>query len=202
MVDDPRAGRYRSRFNQMLSGVIWAACGAGAGLLIFVPGGFASPATLAPLLAIVAGTWVTLWRPHIAVDDDGVRIANVTHWVFIPWPAVIHVDTKYSLTVHVPGRHFSAVAAPAPGRMSTAGRSSAPAGSRKAGADVRPGDLQTTDSGRAAAMIRNRWEELRNAGRIEPGVAGSTPVTLRPDVVAIVVLLCSAATVLLALTVW
>lgn len=195
-----RPAHFRSRFNRVLAVVIWAVCAVLAGVLLLTPGGLAYAASLAPIAAGAAITWIVLWRPHLRVDDDAVVVANITHTVSIPWAAVIHVDTKYSLTVHTPGRRVSVVAAPAPGRVTSAmARRSATGTGVRTGERVRPGDLTTTDSGSAAELVRGRWDQLKEAGRIQVGVADSTPVDTRVDAVAVTTLAVSAALVVLAL---
>ncbi|MET0304169.1 MAG: PH domain-containing protein [Microbacteriaceae bacterium] len=179
---------FRSRFNRILAIVVWLACAAVCGLVLFTPGGTAFALSLVPVLAIAAVTWVIVWRPHVAVTDEGVHIANVTHSVDVPWAAVIHVDTKYSLTVHVPGRTFSAVSAPAPGRASATFARRSEGGRAATGESVRPGDLTSTDSGRAASLVRDRWQGLLDSGAVEAGLADEIPVRRRVDATAVAVL--------------
>jgi hypothetical protein len=129
--------------------------------------------------------WVALWRPRLSVDDDGMEVVNVFHTVRVPWAALVHVDTRFALTLVTPNRRVSVWAAPAPGRAGVAlarrenqrhGRvvPEAEDGNRRAG------DLLSTASGDAAYLIRQRWHELRERDAIELGTADSVrvPVTL------------------------
>ncbi|WIB78391.1 PH domain-containing protein [Curtobacterium sp. MCPF17_002] len=129
--------------------------------------------------------WVALWRPRLSVDDDGMEVVNVFHTVRVPWAALVHVDTRFALTLITPNRRVSVWAAPAPGRAGVAlarrenqrhGRvvPEAEDGNRRAG------DLLSTASGDAAYLIRQRWHELRERDAIELGTADSVrvPVTL------------------------
>ena len=200
MKKNSRERVFRSRFNRVLSIVIWVVCATiAAGTLAVAASGVGSPWLAAVAAAIAAGTWVVVWRPHVAVDDDAVTVANATHTVTVPWAALVHLDAKYSLRVHVPGRAISASAAPAPGRMAGAMANRGTVGAvARVGDRVAIGELLTTDSGKAAALIRERWDELREAGRIEAGEAASTPVTTRVDIVAAATLVAAAAAVVVA----
>lgn len=171
---------FVSRFNRVLAIVIWAIT---AVLLVttLVAGSGDRVLALLPAAFVCLFAWTALWRPYVRVDDAGVRIRNVLRTVEVPWEALIHVDTRYALTLYTPGHQFSAWAAPAPGRTGTAmarraenhGRvDAAPAVDGK----VRPGDLLASESGQAAYIVRERWNALRDAGRVEAGVADETRV--------------------------
>lgn len=171
-----------SRFNRVLAVLIWAATGSLAiGLLVSVQDTrllYLIPCALSALLG-----WALLWRPRITVADDGLEVVNVTRTIRIPWPALIHMDTKYALTLYTPGRRFPVWSAPAPGATGTlrATRQETAVRSRANGNNSlrRPGDLLSTESGAAAEVVRRRWAELQQAGAIETGIADSTPVMSR-----------------------
>ena len=173
---------YSSRFNRILAVIIWVLALFMTGSLLFVAPGvrllYVVPAAFVALFA-----WEALWNPRVEVDDSGVRLRNVLRTAFVPWPALIHVDTKYALTLYTPGHSYAAWAAPAPGRASSyrATKSrSGNAGSRAPldGDAARPGDLIGTESGEAAYLVRSRWDRLRERGAFETGVADSTTVTV------------------------
>lgn len=130
-------------------------------------------ALAAPWMALLTLTcWATFWRPCVAVSDAGVELVNVSRTVFIPWPALHDIDTKWSLTLITAYGRFRAWSAPAPG---TRGALMSLGGSgkehRQRGPQpeevVRPGDLVDTPSGSAAALIHRRWDQVRAAGHLE-----------------------------------
>jgi len=160
----------------------WGICAAVAVGTLLVPGSFsAAPAMVLGAAGAASLIGALLWAPALHVDDDGIDVDNIVRRFHVPWAALIHVDTRYALQLHTPGRLIAVTAAPAPG----AGASLRAARIQRrhggvAEVDLRPGDLPTTDSGRAAALVRGRWRQLRDAGLIEAGVADATPVGVRP----------------------
>lgn len=127
--------------------------------------------------------WAALWRPYVAAGPDGVQLRNVTHTVIIPWAALIHVDTRYALTLHTPGRRFVAWSAPAPGRLTSMRVSRTDAGreARLVGGDLRPSDMIGTDSGDAAAVVREQWEARIKAESFPVGIAEQFHITRHID---------------------
>lgn len=188
-----------SRFNRVAAAFVWAGSAvliataladAGTGTLWLYPG--------AVLLAVWA--YVALWQPHVAVTAEGVHLENVTHTVDVPWHALIHVETRYALTLVTPHGRFAAWAAPAPGvlRAAAAGRRPDNRETRAAGGAPRPGDLAGTESGDAAMIIRERWQERIARGEVAVGIADDAQVSRRPRVTAIsAVLVAAAATAIL-----
>lgn len=190
---------FVSKFNRVLAVALWVIVAAllAAGLvngsdwhrwLGLVPAAFGA------LLG-----WCALWHPSITVDDAGIEVVNVFHTVHIPWAALVHVDTRFALTLVTPSRKVSAWAAPAPGRagVAMARRNE----QRHGGSGVVPlhadggrqaGDLLHTESGDAAYIVRERWTELREAERFEVGVADTTPVPVRVHWLTIVLLVATA----------
>jgi len=169
---------FRSTFTRVLCGIAWAIIAAVAIGLLVVPSATDAPA-LVVVGALGAAALVSgiLWSPSISVDDDGVQVDNIAVRYVVPWAALIHVDTRYALQLHTPGRRIGVTAAPAPGATGSLRAARAHRRSEDPSApQIRPGELPTTDSGRAAAMVRTRWHALRDAGRVEAGVAESTPV--------------------------
>lgn len=178
--------------------IAWAGLAVVLAIVVATPGVVERGLIPLGLVAVAALIWAVLWSPYVRVSDDAVTIVNVLREIEIPWAALIHVDTKFSLTLTTPGRTYSATAAPAPGQLSglNASRSqrSRAGGS---GAKVRPGDLPSTDSGQAAELVRERWNRLRDSGSIEAGIADSVPVRIRPRIVQIATI--AAATVVLVI---
>ncbi|WP_375383853.1 PH domain-containing protein [uncultured Microbacterium sp.] len=167
-----------SRFNRIMAIVCWVA----AALILIAAATsvdlrFVWIYPAAALIAFLA--WVALWRPYVGVDDDGVTLQNVSHRVLVPWPALIHVDTRYALTLHTPGQKFVAWAAPAPGALSSAvaGRRAVNREAKAAGAVLRPGDLLGTESGDAATVVREQWQRRVESNSIPAGMADDIAVT-------------------------
>ncbi len=188
------AGRevFVSRFNRVLALLIWAAAAAlTVGLVVSVRDARLLYIVPVALFAFIA--WAMLWRPYLAVGEDGLTLVNVTQTVRIPWEALINVDTKYALTLYTPGRKFPVWAAPAPGtartlratRNETKGRVGRPS---VADSVRRPGDLLSTESGAAAEVVRRRWAALQESGAIETGRADETPVQIHWHYVSLAVL--------------
>jgi hypothetical protein len=189
--------RLYSRFNRILAIAIWVV----GGLLIVgaVAGGATSRVFyLVPAAFIALLAWEALWQPYVLVDDDGVVLRNVLRTVRVPWDALVHVDTKYALTLFTPGHRYAAWAAPAPGRGASARAAKAqgaprarlpmvgqPMADLEAGSagvlgseGSRPGDLVGTESGDAAYLVRTHWTAAREQGRITIGAAETTKVAI------------------------
>lgn len=143
---------------------------------------------LVPILWIGASAFAVLWAPRLSVDDDAVIVRNVTRTIDIPWEALIHVDTKYALSLHTPGRAISVWVAPAPGSITVlrlARRDSRSTSDKTL--TTRPGDLPGTDSGDAAALVRTRWESLKSRNAIVTSIADEVHVAVRWNVQSIAV---------------
>lgn len=161
----------RPRFGRWLAG---AAMGASAlGAVTGLVDDAAATWRFLPLLGAVAlFAWAAYWRPAVVVDPAGVELVNVSRTVRVPWPAVQTVETQWALTLRTAYGSYAAWAAPAPSslRARQAGPQDyrhLPESTYGAGGGVRPGDLAHTDSGQAAAVVRRRWEELRDAGALD-----------------------------------
>ena len=176
-----------------MSVAVWAVLLLFAVSTLWLPGGPARFAGLVPLAAVAAITYVGLWLPNLRVSDEEITVRNVLRTVTIPWNTLVHVDTKYNLSLHVPGRAVNVFAAPAPGTV-TASRLARRSKREGRSLDApRPGDLSGTDSGDAAAIVRDRWAELQRSNRVEAGVAEQTPVTSRWNADTLAVLLVGVA---------
>ncbi|WZH35979.1 MAG: PH domain-containing protein [Microbacterium enclense] len=191
---------FRSTFTRALCAVVWAIIAVVAIGLIVTPAVTEAPALVIigalGAAALVAGI---LWSPSVSVDDDGVRVDNIAMRYRVPWAALIHVDTRYALQLHTPGRRIAVTAAPAPGAAGSLRAARAHRRSEDAATpQIRPGELPSTDSGRAAAMVRTRWHALRDAGRIEAGVAESVHVETAVRVDNLLMLVAGAAALVAA----
>lgn len=107
-----------------------------------------------------------LWRPRLEVDEDSVRIVNPLRTVLVPWSTVTYVDTKFTLTIFTPFGRFRVACAPQPGQLASRRaikRVEKEPNSRSAlDSGVRIGDLPGTESGDAAALVRDRLENWRH----------------------------------------
>ncbi|MGM1029485.1 MAG: PH domain-containing protein [Actinomycetota bacterium] len=138
--------------------------------------------------AVIVALWlgfavlVFLWSPSLVIDDRRSRIRNPLRTIEVAWEALIHVDTKYALTLFTPGRSWPVWVAPQPGafaarraaRRARDDDHSAPRSPLDTG--VRVGDLPGTESGDAAALVRQRWE--RHTDRSADAEAIAVPVTV------------------------
>jgi len=177
---------FRSTFNRVLSFVAWGLLAAAIVVTLVTPGGLSVfPAVALGCAGGAALIWALLWAPCIGVDDGGVTVVNVFARFRVPWEALIHLDTRYALTLHTPNRRVRATAAPAPGSLSSlrAARTHRRRGGDATG--VRPGDLPGTDSGDAADLVLARWHDRRDRGLIETGLAEGIAVRPHPRVSAI-----------------
>src|SRR5665648_354904 len=134
---DPPTLTFRPRSGRWMTGVVATLALYGIGSLAVA----GEPLTLvryAPgLLLVTAVVWATYWQPAVIVSDAGVTVRNVLRTVELPWPSIRRIDTRYALTLIT------------------------------ADGSVRPGDLPTGPSGQAAAIVRGRWEALRDAGHLD-----------------------------------
>ncbi|NLE71986.1 MAG: PH domain-containing protein [Actinomycetales bacterium] len=169
-MSDPRETvRFRPTFGRNLTAVV-AVLAAAAFVWTVVEN--PADARYAPVFAlVVAAVWALYGRPAVVVSDGGVELVNVLRTVELPWPAIERIDTKYALTLYTPYGAYAAWAAPAPSRevslRATRSDTRHLPESTYIGGGIRPGDLVGTASGEAAAHIRRRWEELRDAGHLD-----------------------------------
>lgn len=165
---------FRPWFGRLLTVLIGVIC-AVALISLVASDGARALLQAGPWLALVAGScWALFWRPHVAVDDAGVHLINVFRTIDMPWPAIHAVDTKFALTLITAYGRFTGWAAPAPGAHAAVRATHQDVrrlpDSAWAAGGIRPGDLPSTPSGNAALLIRQRWEQLRDAGHLDAGV--------------------------------
>ena len=117
------------------------------------------------LVAVGALLWGVFWRPAVVVDDDGVELLNVVRDVHVPWPVLEGLDTRFALTLHVGDRRYRSWAAGAPGRPAPLAQHGTPRDHVATGDDsaVRSSRSLRADSGAAAFMVEQRWEQRRSA---------------------------------------
>jgi hypothetical protein len=198
----PAAGNveiFKARTNKWFAGLSWAVAAVGVGATVAAAGPRGLLST-GPLLLLAFVGWQFFWLPAVVVHDAGVTLENPFRSVLVPWAALVHVDTRYALTLVTARKSYAAWAAPAPGIWG--GRNARPEDlhglpdtSYGPGKSVRPGDLKTTDSGQAARLVRGRWRDLVDTGSLAIGEAATTTVTVRHRwaAVAVVVILLAAS---------
>lgn len=136
-----------------------------------VDAGAAAVFSMLPTVALISYIVILVfWLPRVEIDEGGVRFRNIFSTVYISWAAINRIDTKWALTIFTSGAKYSAWSASAPGRHSAIFAtkdqgSHLPESSYLAGT-IRPGDLITSDSGAAAAVIRRIWESKRDQAGI------------------------------------
>jgi hypothetical protein len=127
------------------------------------------------LLAIGIALWGIFWRPAVIVDNAGVSLLNIVRDVDVPWSLLELVETRYALTLHVGERRYRSWAAGAPGRPlpgrsavsrmpeeKTVAREHDVTGEAEA---IRSSRSLRGDSGAAAFMVEQRWQQHRNLRR-------------------------------------
>lgn len=127
-----------------------------------------------PLLLAAALAVILFWAPHLRVQEHGVTIANPFRTVFVSWPSIRSIDTRWSLTLTTATRRVGVWAAPAPSRHRAAGLSRSDFAGIGASAQgqhqsLRPSDAISTPSGNLAQVVRGRWESLRDSGALDAG---------------------------------
>jgi len=154
-----------------------------------------------PLLLVALSAFALFWRPALVVKEHRVTVRNVFRTVELSWPAIERIDTKYALTLFTTAGTISVWAAPAPGRHagSTAtlgGVGHLPRRMLGPGGSIRPGDLPTSESGAAAFVLRQRYDELLEAGHLAGGVEpGSVVVHWHAALIVAMVTLAVASVV-------
>ncbi|MDJ1113473.1 PH domain-containing protein [Microbacterium dauci] len=135
-------------------------------------------------LALVAVlVWAMFWRPELIVEEHGITVVNVFRTEFVPWPAIVLVDTQWALTLRTSDRVVRVWASPAPGRHRLLGLSRSDFQglgdtARGAHGSLRPSDALSVPSGNLAQLIRGRWERLAETGAL---AAGAEPGATRTD---------------------
>jgi len=181
---------YRPRSRYVSTIAAWAVIAGMTAARGFEDGTGAVLRALPLALGLGLLAWLAFWHPRVEVTDDGVVLVNPFRTITVPWAALIHVETQYSLTLVTPAGRYRAWAAPGPGRhqVVTAGNDELAGMSRLArdsrGA-VAIGDLPSAPSGHVAAIVRRRWEQLAESEELALGVADDTPVVTRWNVPAI-----------------
>jgi hypothetical protein len=202
MSSAPHAGNveiFKARTNKWFAWLSWAVAAFGV-VVMAVTAGPGALTGIAPLVLLAFLGWQLFWMPAVVVHDGGVTLENPFRSIEVPWAALVHVDTRYALTLITAAKSYASWAAPAPGIWG--GRNARPEDLQGLptttygpGKSVRPGDLKSTDSGQAARLVRARWHELVESGELAAGDAATTAVkvTFRWAAAGAVVLLLAAS---------
>lgn len=183
MNDDLHTVTVHSRVNRGIAIASWALL-AVLGVLLALQSQLQGVVATTIVVAWLAyAAYTCLWAPSLVVDDRGNEIKNPLRTVFVTWQALIHVDTKYSLTLHTPGRAWPVWCAPQASAL-VARRAAKrvrddrdprdPRNPLDAGIPI--GDIPGTESGDAARLVRTRWE--RRTGRDVDAESVAVPVTV------------------------
>lgn len=183
---------YRPMFGRVLAATIVVLCAVGLASLAVTGDWPAVGRTVWPLALFSVLAVALFWRPRILIEDHGVTVVNVLRTIEVPWPAILRIDTRFSLTLFTAERKIPVWAAPSPGIRGAVAieRSDVRNLSESAygpGDSVRPGDSVTTPSGQVAFVLRRHWEALRDAGHLDSGVVepGSLKVAVHWATIAI-----------------
>ena len=134
-------------------------------------------------LWLVYVAYAGLWRPRLDIDEHSVTVVNPLRTVGVPMSSLIHVDTKFSLTLITEFGRFPVACAPQPGAF--AARKAAKRGTEEPSSRAalesgrRVGDIPGTESGDAAALVRSRWEHYRDTHGADAPDADAFPPSKR-----------------------
>ncbi|WP_194411218.1 PH domain-containing protein [Microbacterium cremeum] len=166
--------RYRPVFGRTLAVVTVVVCALGV-VALFWSEPAAAWRYVWPVLLVAVVAWALFWRPSLTVAEHGITVENVLRTHFVPWPSIVSIDTRYSLTLRTAQGRVTVWAAPAPGRHRTLGLAAKDfdgvgESARGGVGELRPADALTTPSGNLAQLIRGHWERLRDAGAFASGI--------------------------------
>lgn len=198
--------QYRPLFGRILAATIVVLCAVGVAGLAVAGDWPGLVRTVWPLAFFSVLAVALFWRPRILIEDHGVTVVNVLRTIEVPWPAILRIDTRFSLTLFTAERKIPVWAAPSPGIRGAVAieRSDVRNLSESAygpGHSVRPGDSVTTPSGQVAFVLRKRWEALRDAGHLDSGAVeeGSLKVTVHWATIAVLGVLFAGTVISVAL---
>ncbi|WCI08535.1 PH domain-containing protein [Arthrobacter sp. OVS8] len=116
MSSTPHAGTveiFKARTNIWFAWLSWSVAALGI-VVTVITAGPAALAGTAPLLLIAFLGWQLFWMPAVVVHERGVTLENPFRSVVVPWEALVHVDTRFALTLVTAHKSYAAWAAPAP----------------------------------------------------------------------------------------
>ena len=113
----PHAGKvevFKARTNKWFAWLSWAVAAFGV-VVTVVMAGPGALGGIAPLAFIAFMGWQLFWMPSVVVHDAGVTLENPFRSIEVPWAALVHVDTRFALTLVTAEKSYTSWAAPAPG---------------------------------------------------------------------------------------
>jgi hypothetical protein len=106
---------FTSRFNRIISALLVGFAVVFTGVTaLYRPEQAGRTFVGALLFAVIVHA--LLWRPRLAVDDEGVTVINVLSTVHVPWEALIAIEGRFSLVLRTPNRSVSVWCAPVAGK--------------------------------------------------------------------------------------
>lgn len=183
----PESLAFRSRTNTVIAVCVWVLCAGGlVAVAVLASGAAHRLSAIVPVAFVAVLAYELFYRPRVDVSDEAVVLVDYFRTTSIPWTAVVDVDTRWALTIVTPRRRYRSSAAPAPGPMSRP-RMGAESSNPRVGRDgvVNKSDALGTDSGDAAYVVRARWQDLIEHGRIPIGRADSDRPTVRVHAVVL-----------------
>jgi len=109
------------------------------------------------------GSYLIFIKPYVLLFNEGIKIVNPTKEITATWDLVEEIETRYSMSIQVRDKSYSAWAAPAPsGRHSRRMHKT----DLLPGADTprRVGDSLKSDSGICAYMANIRRKDFVTGG--------------------------------------
>jgi hypothetical protein len=109
------------------------------------------------------GSYLIFIKPYVLLFNEGIKIVNPTKEITATWDLVEEIETRYSMSIQVRDKSYSAWAAPAPsGRHSRRMHKT----DLLPGADTprRVGDSLKSDSGICAYMANIRRKDFVTSG--------------------------------------
>ncbi|MFC5501001.1 PH domain-containing protein [Lysinimonas soli] len=112
------------------------------------------------VMLVGAGAFVLFWMPRVELSPADLRIVNPLRTRRISWPAIVDIETRWSLTIDTAGGRVTAWAAPAPGPASQLGRMRRDAYNR-----VSINDRGVSRGNELArSLVVRQWEAYRDEG--------------------------------------
>jgi hypothetical protein len=111
--------------------------------------------------------YCVIQRPRLEIADEGIKIINPISSRYLGWGEVTQIETRYALAFHTSSKILTSWAAVAPGRYHH--RTIHPTEMRgivsRDTTLIRASDSPRTDSGAAAYVARQRWEQFHRNHR-------------------------------------